>query len=96
MCGITGYFKARPAPDNPSLIKSMLAMIRHRGPDEMGYFINNSVALGTARLSVIDIAHGQQPLSDATGRYWISYNGEVYNYPRAQRRNDSAWLRLYY
>ncbi|MDB3923282.1 asparagine synthase (glutamine-hydrolyzing) [Luminiphilus sp.] len=85
MCGITGYLKANPGPDNPSLIKSMLAMIRHRGPDEMGYFINDSVALGTARLSVIDIAHGQQPLCDAAGRYWISYNGEVYNYPELRK-----------
>ena len=80
MCGITGYLKPQPAPDDTGLIKQMLAMIRHRGPDEMGYFIDNSAALGTARLSIIDVQAGQQPLSAAEGRYWISYNGEVYNY----------------
>ena len=81
MCGIVGFYHApRAAATFPDTLCQMLAMIRHRGPDEMGYYFDEQVALGTARLSIIDLATGQQPLSDATGRYWITYNGEVYNY----------------
>ena len=81
MCGIVGFYdSARPSDTFPDTICRMLSMIRHRGPDEMGYFFDERVALGTARLSIIDLLSGQQPLSDPTGRYWITYNGEVYNY----------------
>lgn len=81
MCGIVGFYHApRTAASFPDTLSQMLAMIRHRGPDEMGYYFDEKVALGTARLSIIDLATGQQPLSDPTGRYWITYNGEVYNY----------------
>ncbi|MEM7129852.1 MAG: asparagine synthase (glutamine-hydrolyzing) [Chloroflexota bacterium] len=81
MCGIVGFcHAARAAHTFPETICHMLSMIRHRGPDEMGYYFDEQVALGTARLSVIDLSTGQQPLSDASGRYWITYNGEVYNY----------------
>lgn len=81
MCGIVGFYHApRAAATFPATLCQMLAMIRHRGPDEMGYYFDEQVALGTARLSIIDLATGQQPLSDASGRYWITYNGEVYNY----------------
>lgn len=58
----------------------MLALIQHRGPDEAGYFVDDRMAMGTVRLSIIDLAAGTQPLSDAGERYWICYNGELYNY----------------
>ncbi len=81
MCGIVGFLNSNRNPDEyPEAICDMLSMIRHRGPDEMGYFFDNYVALGTARLNVIDLALGQQPMSDSSGRYWITYNGETYNY----------------
>ena len=80
MCGITGYLGSSPVTRDASVIKNMLGMIRHRGPDEMGYFVDDNAALGTARLSVVDLKLGQQPFSDASGRYWLTYNGEVYNY----------------
>ena len=81
MCGIVGFYHAARSADSfPETISQMLALIRHRGPDEMGYYFDERVALGTARLSIIDLASGQQPLSDPSGRYWISYNGEIYNY----------------
>lgn len=81
MCGIVGFYHSnKPAETYPDTICQMLALMWHRGPDEMGYYFDDNVALGTARLSIIDLSTGQQPLSDATGRYWISYNGEVYNY----------------
>ncbi len=58
----------------------MLALLRHRGPDEAGYYIDDCAALGTTRLSIIDLQSGSQPIGDAQGRYWICFNGEIYNY----------------
>jgi asparagine synthase (glutamine-hydrolysing) len=58
----------------------MLARIQYRGPDESGIYINNHVALGSVRLSIIDIQSGQQPLSSSDGKYWIVFNGEIFNY----------------
>jgi len=58
----------------------MACLIGHRGPDEFGYFIDNHAALAAVRLSIIDIEHGHQPMADPSGRYWIVFNGEIYNY----------------
>ncbi|WP_236248857.1 asparagine synthase (glutamine-hydrolyzing) [Pseudomonas syringae] len=87
MCGITGFFGVKNKNlDETTVIKNMLSMIEHRGPDQAGYYVNNSMGLGTMRLSIIDLAAGIQPLSDGTGQYWISYNGELYNYIELRRR----------
>jgi asparagine synthase (glutamine-hydrolysing) len=81
MCGIAGFFHSPRDPgDHPAIIENMLRAIAHRGPDGTGYFVDGVCAFGTTRLSIIDLQSGTQPLSDATGRYWICYNGEVYNY----------------
>lgn len=80
MCGITGilyYDSARPAAD----LSAALAAIQHRGPDDAGVYTDGSLAMGMARLSIIDVAGGHQPMSDVSGRYWIVFNGEIYNYP---------------
>jgi asparagine synthase (glutamine-hydrolysing) len=66
------------SPEN--LLRSMLARIQYRGPDESGIYINNNAALGSVRLSIIDIQSGQQPLSSDDGKYWIVFNGEIFNY----------------
>ncbi|HEX2841884.1 asparagine synthase (glutamine-hydrolyzing) [Hyphomicrobium sp.] len=81
MCGIVGFL----APDRDSrtfdsILAGMLSAISHRGPDAAGGFVDDTCAMGTARLSVIDPAHGAQPMSDESGRYWLCYNGEIYNY----------------
>ncbi len=81
MCGIVGFYNINESPETyPELICEMLSMITHRGPDEMGYYFDDRVAFGTARLSIIDLISGQQPISDVSERYWIVYSGEVYNY----------------
>ena len=54
--------------------------IQYRGPDESGIYIGKGVGLGSVRLSIIDLAQGQQPMSDETGEFWIVFNGEIFNY----------------
>ncbi len=81
MCGIAGIYNATNDPSQaPDILKRMLARIQHRGPDESGIFLGQNVALGNVRLSIIDLATGQQPISDEDGIYWIVFNGEVFNY----------------
>jgi len=81
MCGISGFLNYDHLPSGPvSLLKTMLSRIQYRGPDESGIYIDNQVALGSVRLSIIDISNGQQPLSAFDNRYWIVFNGEIFNY----------------
>ena len=81
MCGIVGIYNGADAVVNPNdLVRRMLAQIQYRGPDESGIYINTHVALGSVRLSIIDIKTGQQPLSSEDGKYWIVFNGEIFNY----------------
>ena len=58
----------------------MVSQLSHRGPDANGFYANNSAGLGHARLSIIDLEGGSQPMSSADGRYWITFNGEIFNY----------------
>jgi asparagine synthase (glutamine-hydrolysing) len=58
----------------------MCEQIRHRGPDDEGYRIEGRVGLGARRLSIIDLAGGQQPISNENGTVWLVFNGEIYNY----------------
>jgi asparagine synthase (glutamine-hydrolysing) len=81
MCGIAGIYSSKGTSDNrEDLLKRMLARIQYRGPDENGIYINRRVAMGSVRLSIIDIRSGQQPLSTPDGKYWIVFNGEIFNY----------------
>jgi asparagine synthase (glutamine-hydrolysing) len=81
MCGIAGYanFDADPRSDDPSL-PLMIQQLRHRGPDGFGYNYAPGVGLAHARLSIIDLASGQQPLSNEDGQIWVTFNGEIFNY----------------
>ncbi len=58
----------------------MLAMIRHRGPDEFGIYLDEHIGLGGARLSIIDLSGGQQPITNEDQSLWIMFNGEIFNY----------------
>jgi asparagine synthase (glutamine-hydrolysing) len=81
MCGIAGILNFESGtPVEETDIGRMLAMIRHRGPDEAGIFLNGLVGLGNARLSIIDLSGGQQPISNEDGTLWIVFNGEIFNY----------------
>ena len=81
MCGICGIVNLGdgPAPD-VGLIRRMIGRLHHRGPDSSGYFRDDRVALGHARLAIIDLAGGAQPLANEDETVWITFNGEIFNY----------------
>jgi asparagine synthase (glutamine-hydrolysing) len=81
MCGICGQLNfARNEPVEPDTIRQMAESIRHRGPDDEGYFFDGPLGLGFRRLSIIDLAGGHQPMSDAEETVWVIFNGEIYNF----------------
>jgi asparagine synthase (glutamine-hydrolysing) len=82
MCGIAGIldFKSDHTPDR-ALLERMIGLIRHRGPDAVGIYIDGPVGLAHARLSIIDLSGGDQPIANEDKTLWIVYNGEVFNYP---------------
>ena len=81
MCGIAGIFNLETRdPVAEGTLRQMLGMIRHRGPDEFGIYLDGPVGLGSARLSIIDLSGGQQPISNEDGNLWIVFNGEIFNY----------------
>ncbi len=82
MCGIAGFVatgEGHPAPD-PAALARMCGAMSHRGPDEFGTFRDARAGFAHARLSIIDLSTGQQPLGNEDGTLWISFNGEIFNY----------------
>lgn len=81
MCGITGIFNlkenASPRLDD---IRAMTEKLHHRGPDSYGYYSDAKIALGHARLSIIDLSGGQQPIHNENETIWVVFNGEIFNY----------------
>lgn len=75
MCGICGFNW-----ENRNLIRSMVSVLIHRGPDDQGSFIDKNISLGHSRLSIIDLTTGHQPIHNETGDIWIIFNGEIYNF----------------
>lgn len=86
MCGICGIIDLTGQPIDQDILRRMADTLAHRGPDAEGFYYNPAVggspAVGLAhrRLSIIDIATGQQPLANEDGTVWIVFNGEIYNY----------------
>jgi asparagine synthase (glutamine-hydrolysing) len=83
MCGIAGFFEPNPALtaiERRDVIQHMCDVIAHRGPDDEGFYQDGGLALGMRRLSIIDLATGQQPISNEDGSVRIVFNGEIYNY----------------
>ncbi len=81
MCGICGVYNARSGEAvTPDLIDRMSCLISHRGPDDSGAYLEGSLGLGFARLSIIDLSGGRQPMSNETGDIWVVFNGEIWNY----------------
>lgn len=80
MCGIAGIFSPGQGPPSEVLLRRMLSLIRHRGPDEFGIYRGPDIGLAHARLSIIDLATGRQPMSNEDESIWIAFNGEIFNY----------------
>src|SRR5687768_12672325 len=83
MCGICGVVRANGQAPDAETVRAMAHTMRHRGPDDEGVWRSpdGRVALGHRRLSIIDLSPaGHQPMTDQSGRLWISFNGEIYNY----------------
>jgi asparagine synthase (glutamine-hydrolysing) len=81
MCGIAGFLQNHPSPPCEELLFEMIGRLRHRGPDESGAYFDERIALGHARLSIIGVEGGAQPLANEDGSLWIVYAGEAFNYP---------------
>jgi len=90
MCGIAGMVRfAGLRPHEMSVGRDMAALLRHRGPDEMGAYADSHASLGHARLSIIDLADGRQPMSNEDGTIQVVFNGEIYNHRElAERLRD--------
>jgi asparagine synthase (glutamine-hydrolysing) len=81
MCGIAGMLNLNGDPVSPVLLRRMTDTVTHRGPDGEGFYIDNSVGLGHRRLAIIDLSPaGHQPIVDETGKFVLTYNGEIYNF----------------
>jgi asparagine synthase (glutamine-hydrolysing) len=88
MCGIAG--KVALCVDAPrvdaDVVRGMMSLISHRGPDDDGIYIDRQAVLGHRRLSIIDLSTGKQPISNEDGTVWIVYNGEIYNFPELREQ----------
>jgi len=88
MCGIVSLYNKRQTPVQQETISAMTGVILHRGPDDDGFHLEENIALGFRRLSIIDVEGGHQPLYNETRDIWIIGNGEIYNYKELQQ-----WLK---
>jgi len=101
MCGIAGFVEgsstASPfGPDTSrALVHRMCDVIRHRGPDDEGIWLDDAVALGMRRLSIIDLSTGHQPIHNEDRSVWIVFNGEIYNFQELRRELEAAGHRFY-
>jgi asparagine synthase (glutamine-hydrolysing) len=87
MCGIAGKINLAIAqPVSRCEIEAMLSVMGHRGPDGQGVHLDGSVGLGHLRLSIIDLATGAQPLGNEDESVWITFNGEIYNFPELREK----------
>jgi asparagine synthase (glutamine-hydrolysing) len=86
MCGIAGIVNFSGQQPREEIVSDMIALMRHRGPDDHGIFSDQCVVFGHRRLSIIDVVGSRQPLSNEDGSIWVSYNGEIYNYAELRKK----------
>jgi asparagine synthase (glutamine-hydrolysing) len=94
MCGIAGFVSLSGARPGEERLARMIATLRHRGPDDRGLFIAGPAALAAARLSIIDVAGGHQPISIDGGAVTVVQNGEIYNYIELRAELERAGRRF--
>ena len=81
MCGIAGIANFKRKEHHEAVLHPMLRAMHHRGPDATGLYLSDAVGLGHARLSIIDLSGGHQPIHNEDRTVWIVFNGEIFNYP---------------
>lgn len=81
MCGFVGFTTVDYNADaNRAIVKDMADRIAHRGPDDEGFFVDDGIAMGFRRLSIIDLEGSRQPMQNASGTVTVTFNGEIYNF----------------
>ena len=86
MCGICGFFGKKK--NKREIVEKMKEKLVHRGPDAQGSFVNDSVALGFRRLSIIDLEGGLQPMKSSSQNLTVVFNGEIYNYQELREQME--------
>lgn len=89
MCGFVGFIDKLNKDEKQKTIKLMADRIIHRGPDQEGYYIDDNIALGHRRLSIIDLASGTQPMFNEDKSIVVVYNGEIYNYQEIKKELET-------
>src|SRR5690606_16538526 len=96
MCGIAGFAGPDVRPDEVRApLERMIHALAHRGPDGYGWHLDDGVALAHARLSIIDLATGDQPIRNEEGTVWTVLNGEIFNYVELRRELEAQGHRFY-
>lgn len=88
ICGITGI-------GDKKLINRMCKILRHRGPDDWGVFVDSKISLGNVRLSIIDLSGGHQPIHNEDSSIWVSFNGEIYNFSELREELNKIGHKFY-
>jgi len=87
MCGICGIYDLRDHDIDRELMSKMTRTLHHRGPDDEGIYVAGNVGLGNARLAIIDLTpSGHQPMTNEDKSIWLTFNGEIYNFPQLRER----------
>lgn len=81
MCGIAGSYGRDGDGAEIALLLRMAHALEHRGPDGVGLYVDGALGMVNTRLAIVDLAGGDQPIADETGRFWVVQNGEIYNAP---------------
>ena len=96
MCGIAGIFaNGSSAPPRADELSAMIRAIRYRGPDGDGFLREDRIGLAHARLSIIDLASGQQPIHNEDESVGVVFNGEIFNYVELRAQLEQAGHRFY-
>lgn len=94
MCGIAGIVDVDGRSVDRRLVQQLCNVLRHRGPDDEGYYVDGHVALGQQRLAIIDLSSGRQPMSNEDGTVWLTFNGEIYNFRQLRQGLEAAGHRF--
>jgi asparagine synthase (glutamine-hydrolysing) len=94
VCGIAGFLAPPGVRADRAVLERMVGTLRHRGPDAVGYHVEGRAALGVARLRVIDLTTGDQPLANEDGSVQVVLNGEIYNFPALRQRLEGMGHRF--